>query len=196
MPTFGQTCLGLIDQQAATVGRKLSRTEVITILDEQHRQAMDEALSALKPPRKPPGAPRKRNELLDGLVAACGGDPETLTRPGFSAAAVALTDIKAVCPDLTVAEIEARAAEYKRKHKDWSLTPAALAKWWSDVGGGPKTRVAMNDIYQQPENWRKVLQELYGLSDDGVADKEWLELGPDTRKSVLEKIRKMSAASA
>jgi len=42
----------------------------------------------------------------------------------------ALSDIKSVCPELTIAEIQRRSANY-RTHYSATLTPSALAKHWA-----------------------------------------------------------------
>ena len=133
--------------------------------------------------------PRKRNALLDALVSACGGDPETTTKTAFRSAATALSEIKTVYPDLTIEEINRRAEKYKREHRDWPLTCPSLAKWWSHLGGGPRTKSEANDIYVEPYGWRPVLQNLYQLSNDGIRDKHWLDLGPDTRREVLQRMK-------
>jgi hypothetical protein len=141
-----------------------------------------------EPTAKAAPIPRKRNDLLDALVSLCGGVPESTTKSEFRSAATALAEIKTVCPDLTVAELTARVDCYKRKNKDWALTPPALAKWWSHLGGGPRTQSERADIYMEPPGWRGILQSMYGLSPDGIRDKQWLDLGPDTRRDVLKRM--------
>lgn len=133
--------------------------------------------------------PRKRNTLLDALVEACGGDPATTTKTAFRSAANALSEIKTVCPTITPDEIVNRAQRYQREHRDWTLTPTSLAKWWAHLGGGPRTKSEKNDIYIEPHGWRSVLQNLYDLSDDGIRDKQWLDISPDTRRQVLNQMK-------
>lgn len=131
---------------------------------------------------------RKRNALLDALCAVCGSNPLELTKSSIRAAGVALADIKSVCPNVTQEEIEARAAEYRRKHRDWPLTPPALAKHWASCGGGPRTHSAKADIYCEPPNWQPTAADLLGVPLNAFTGKEWGDLGPDTRIQILRRI--------
>lgn len=163
--------------------------QLVALLEQAHKEELRE--TAPETPVKPAPVPRKRNELLDALVRLCGGDPENTTKSEFRTAATALSDIKGACPDLTVTELEARVECYKRKNKDWALTPPALAKWWSHLSplGGAKTISESLNIYAEPAGWRSLLQRMYDLSDEGIRDKEWLDLGPDTRREILKRMR-------
>ena len=125
---------------------------------------------------------------MDALIEACGGNPEQTGRMAFKAHAVALADIKEVCPELTKEDIARRASLYKSKHPQWDLTTTALAKWWDQLGGGKSTRAANADIYVEPSNWRPVLKQMYDLSEAAAQDKTWLDLSPLTRKDILTRI--------
>lgn len=76
---------------------------------------------------------RPRNELLDALVSACGGDPEQTTKAGWSQAATALRDIRQVAPNVTVDVLRQKAEAYRKTHPDWQLTTSALAKHWGTL---------------------------------------------------------------
>lgn len=178
--TTGLTLYNALCASSKALGRRLTKEEVIGCLDAELGRGVAQ---------KPVPVPRKRNVLLDALVSACGGDPATTTKPAFRSAANALAEIMTVCPTLTVEEINKRAERYRRDHKDWPLTCPALAKWWSHLGGGPRTKSEANDIYVEPTGWRPVLQNLYQLSNDGIRDKSWLDLGPDTRREVLQRMK-------
>lgn len=80
-----------------------------------------------------PKPARKRNEILDALVACCGGDPLQTTKAGWSQAATALSDIRQVAPDVTADTIREKAAAYRKAHPDWELTTSALAKHWGTL---------------------------------------------------------------
>ena len=166
--------------RSKALGRRLSKEEVIATLDSELGRNVAQ---------KPVPVPRKRNVLLDALVSACGGDPATTTKPAFRSAANALAEIMTVCPTLTVEEINRRAERYRRDHKDWPLTCPSLAKWWDTLGGGKRTQSAASDIYLEPGGWRNVLQNMYELSNEGIRDKSWLDLGPDTRREVLQRMK-------
>jgi len=81
-------------------------------------------------PEKPA---RQRNEILDALVACCGGDPLQTTSAGWSQAATALRDIRQVAPEVTADTIREKAAAYRKAHPDWDLTTSALAKHWGTL---------------------------------------------------------------
>jgi len=164
--------------ESKRLGRRLTPQEAIACIAKEL-----EGWGETKMPSAP--VPRKRNELLDALVMLCGGDPEHTTKSEFRTAATALAEIKTVCPDLTVLELTARCEKYKRDNRDWKLTPPALAKWWSHLGGGPRTQSEKRDIYIEPPGWRGILQSMYQLSNEGIRDKAWLDLGPDTRREIL-----------
>jgi hypothetical protein len=103
-----------------------------------------------------------------------------------------------VSPDLTVEEIERRAAAYKRRWTDprnWS--PMALSKHWHEFGQGDKTKAAKNDIYQEPVGWQAVLIDKYGegMREQIDGGRKWLDFGPDTRKEVLAIINAAAPSS-
>lgn len=89
-----------------------------------------------KPDGKKPKKERKpveRNPIIDALVESCGGEIATTTRPAWIQAATALRDIKEVSPVVTVDDIKAKAAAYRKAHPEWDLTPLALAKHWGSL---------------------------------------------------------------
>jgi hypothetical protein len=162
-------------------------TEVAAIIDATAQQIRDER--AERRAASGAGVPRKRNDLLDALVLACGSNPEETTPTAFRTAAVALADIRSVCPDLTGEEIARRALAYRRKHPQWPLTPGALAKHWAAIGGGNPTEAAKRDIYVEPPNWRKHAAAVLGIGEEVLLDKNWFEISPDTRTRVLRNIQ-------
>jgi hypothetical protein len=82
-----------------------------------------------------PKAKRQPNILLEALVQACGGDTTQTTKGAWSRANKDLTEIRQVCPNLTPAQIEAKAKAYRAMHPDWTLTTGALAKHWGSLNG-------------------------------------------------------------
>ncbi len=83
---------------------------------------------------RPPKAARPRNELCDTLATATGRNPHEMTAPEARACAVALANIRKVCPDLTSAEIEFRAGNYRRAYPKAAISPHAVANHWSELG--------------------------------------------------------------
>ncbi len=75
--------------------------------------------------------PRERDELFDALAVACGCDPRQMTKPDLTACGVAKAHIKTVCPDLTIAELNRRAANYVSHYQSAALTPLALCRHWA-----------------------------------------------------------------
>lgn len=78
-----------------------------------------------------PQKDRKRNPLFDALAEVEGGNPDAVTKSAGGAIGKALSEIKAVCPDVTPEEIRQRAANYRSVMPPGSLlTATALAKHW------------------------------------------------------------------
>ena len=74
---------------------------------------------------------RERNPLLDALVATDGSNPAEVTGSAWGAAAKALAEIKAVCAEVTPAEIARRAENYRTQFADAAISPNALSKHWA-----------------------------------------------------------------
>lgn len=98
-------------------------------------------------PKNESPAPRKqaraRNPLMDAL-AMLHGELSQITAPTWRQIAKALKDIHDVCPDVTPADIDARASNYRTHYPDCSISSSALAKHWSvcaskkNMAGSPK----------------------------------------------------------
>jgi len=101
---------------------------------EKSREDREDSLAGTPVREKKLRAPKQRNEILDALVACCGGDPLQTTKAGWSQAATALSDIRQVAPDVTADTIREKAAAYRKAHPDWELTTSALAKHWGTLG--------------------------------------------------------------
>tara|TARA_R110000868_G_scaffold28051_3_gene105564 strand:+ start:846 stop:1451 length:606 start_codon:yes stop_codon:yes gene_type:complete len=178
---FGEELFSHLAEQAKLLGRRLNSGEFKKLVQDFYEQS-----------EKPtPKKIRARNVLLDAFVTACGADVNQAGKMHLSTAAIALRDILGVCPDLTVEELQARVAKYKKINPQWTLTETAIAKWWSKLGttGGAKTNAEANDIYVEPEKWRYILKSMYDLSTEAVMDKQWFDLGPDTRKEILRNMK-------
>ncbi len=74
---------------------------------------------------------RARNPLFDALAEATGYDPTAMTTREARACGVALAEIKAATPDLTIEELQRRASNYLTHFDGAALTPNALANQWS-----------------------------------------------------------------
>jgi hypothetical protein len=188
-PRIGEfTCerLKLAREQA---GGTLAWSKVADIIQKSFEQEVACFCAINGAPRKPraaPATPRKRDEHIDALVYACGGDPFQLTRAAIQAAAVAVAEIKQVSPDLSVDEIKRRVQRYKEKHRDWPLTPMAISKNWHDLGSSSgRTYSAANDPYLTPENWRERAKQVYPDAD--FEGKEWTDIGILIRTDILKK---------
>jgi hypothetical protein len=194
--SFGNRYFTVLDAEAERHGRKLTRSECIALLDQFA------ATQGILRKKKPKGAARARNPLFDALALGTGTrDLSQLTRAAAKAIAVALADIQAVTPDLTVDEINRRAAAYKRRWTDpRNLSAPALAKHWGQFAtleGEGKTRAALFDVYQEPKNWREAAEQLDGAEiADLMVERGWMNLGPDIRRAILSEIRKSAAAAS
>jgi hypothetical protein len=125
------------------------------------------------PPRKKKkgGAARERNELLDTLAVLSGGQLELVTRAMWGEAAKALSDIRAVCPDVSPQMIRSAAEAYRREWPKVSLSPSALAKNWGKFapgakkeGGAAEAMFAPGAVMARsaPEGWQSAMVDLFG----------------------------------
>lgn len=143
-----------------------------------------------------PAAPGKkpkaeRDALFDGLALACGYNPNEITKDSKRSIAVALADILTVSPNATPAEFQVRAENFKRKHKDWSLTAPTLAKYWGELGpANGRTVAAKGDVYIEPPDWRAERVRL-GLKFspetwENICALQWRDISVDLRADILK----------
>jgi len=142
--------------------------------------------------RAPEPKPRPRNELVDALVSATGGDPLAATQTALKAAGVALAEIKTVCPELTPQIIDRAAKAYTRAHRDWPLTPHALAKNWHTLGAATTEPKAdpLDPYRAPPPNWRRVMTRVMGLTEGVLDDRRWEDMDTAYRRETLREIHK------
>jgi hypothetical protein len=116
----------------------------------------------------PPAAPsRPRDVLFDALARAEGSDPNQLTKAGARTIAVALADIRRASPDVTVPEINSRAAMYRRAlPAGCTLTAAALAKHWARCSGQRVARVDAEPAKPEPAGWLQWLEANMPATDE------------------------------
>jgi len=157
------------------------------------------ALEGIARQKKPKGAVRARNPLYDALALATGTrDLTQLTRAAAKAIAVALADILAVTPDLTVDEINRRASAYKRRWPDARNHSApALAKHWATFGGTP-TRTGFAVMEEPKEDWRAAAKLAAEDTEDFVIRRArieaieqgqaWYQFSADFRKAIFDKL--------
>lgn len=135
------------------------------------------------PQKKKKAAMRARNELLDALAVVGGGSVETVTRAMWGEAAKALSDIKAVCVDVTPEMISAAVAAYRREWPKVSVSPSALAKNWSKFAPGAKKDGGrtVQGVQEPTTNWREVAREL------GLRAENWAMLERVDKIRILRK---------
>lgn len=111
-------------------GKNLLRADDET---EQGELLPTKAVAAAPAPK-----PRKRNELFDAVMAACGLDYAETTKTAMSGYAKRVNELKDV--GATPDEVHTRAAVYRRLYPGAALTPHALANQWAkckpNPGGG------------------------------------------------------------
>ena len=174
--TFGEQCMRVFAEKRKVTGNS-SAEACAAVIDELFAQWK----RAKRKPRSAEKAPRPRNLLVDGIVAACGSDPFASTSPMLQAAGVAVAAIKQVTPDVTTAEITRRARLYAAKHPTWALTPPALAKNWGEFAP-PRKENAPKDVYTAPENWKALACAKWGNID---LPANWLDLAITLRADLL-----------
>ena len=69
--------------------------------------------------------------LLIAVATVDGSDPSQITRSGRDTAISALSEIRTVCPGVTIEEVKRRAGNYAQHFKTAPLTPTALARHWA-----------------------------------------------------------------
>lgn len=172
----------------------IAKEEWVAIAD---RVAHAEGIARKKQPK---GAGRARNPLYDALALATGTkDLAQITRNAGKAIGVALADIMEVCPDLTVEEINRRAAAYKRRWPDprnWSAS--ALAKHWPEYGGAP-TRTGYDCAPEPKGDWRPAAMRAAEKTVDPAVRRSrveaiqerfaWVQIGPEFRKLIFDELK-------
>jgi len=88
--------------------------------------------------KRAPKTPKPRDPLFDALAFATDGDPRELTGQTAKACGIALAAIRKVAPELTAAEIDRRAANYRLHYPKAALTSFALSKHWALCKNPPK----------------------------------------------------------
>jgi len=190
-PLFGKKTTDQIWEARAAATEKLGRATIEAIIQAAYERQCEldagDPFAAIKAPPKPKRVPvpRKRNEFIDALAAACGGVPELMTQTAIRTVGVAFAEIKQVCPDVTVDDIQRAAQKYKEAHRDWPLTAPALSKRWHEVHlPGHRTASAARDVYLVPLNWERRAKALYPEADFG--GREWLSLPITIRSQILK----------
>jgi len=135
------------------------------------------------PKKKKGAAARERNELLDVLAIVGGGRVETVTRAMWGEAAKALSDIKAVCPDVTPEMITEAAGAYRREWPKASLSPSALAKHWGKFAPGAKKEGGrvVQGVAEPTWDWREVARGL------GLCAEQWALLERGDKIKIMRK---------
>lgn len=134
MTAFAEKAYEACKQRAKALGRRLTPAEWL----ESVQAAYDAYPKPGRTARNETKTPPKRNELLDAIATINGGKVEEVTAVSWSGAAKALSQIKLVCPALTVDEIRRRARNYRFNFPDAILTPHALEKHWAVCGENKK----------------------------------------------------------
>lgn len=134
-----------------------------------------------------------QTELFNALAVACGRNPLEMTKPEQRVCAIALAEIRAASHGVEPDEIKCRVRVYKNIHRDWPVTPKAIALHWSSLGSGDRTLSAKRDIYIEPPNWREAAKKLYPAALEWISPTDfdtvpWAEirviLGPDILRAM------------
>jgi hypothetical protein len=147
------------------------------------------------PESKPgPKKTRTRNPLLDALAIIDGSNVNQVTPSAWAAIGKALADIKAVTEDVTPDEIARRAAIYRAKHRDWALTPSALAKHWANCDRTSNFAPAPAKLNaNEPKAWKAWLdshrpESVYSRGNEH-AEKTWAQLDRQTQDWITSQMK-------
>ena len=194
--TFGEKLFDALAIERARLGGTLPRERWLAVANET---AQSEGVLRK---RKPKGAERARNPLFDALALTMSTiqSLDELTRLAAKAVGIALADIKEACPDVTVEEIQRRAALYKRRWPDprnWSAP--ALAKHWPEFGnGGRPTRTGV-EFAPEPAEWRAAARKIAEATAatnlretriEAADGWEWCQIGPEFRRLIFEELNR------
>lgn len=132
--------------------------------------------------------PAGRNPLFDALALACGANPAEATSAYRKTCGVALADILSVSPSVTEEDFRVRGDAFRRKHKDWPLTPMTLAKYWSELGpANGLTWTARTEL--APDGWEDALRSFYDPSTATyMIGLGWEKLGRAIQQSIRNKV--------
>lgn len=201
-PTFGQTCTAALF--AITDERRKAN---LPVTREALGPLFAEAIDKLDAERPKVGKAKRskveQSALFDALAAACGVDPREITNGMGATIGTALADISSVTPDLAAAEIDLRAARYRREHQGWSLTPQSLAKYWGELGGPVGERkqysasaatnaLSPQDFIPEPDGWRTTLANDRYV-DEITLGMDWSAIRHATRKHILKRLEEALA---
>lgn len=89
---------------------------------------------------EPKPEPDQHDHLLAALAALDGSEPGQTTVSAWNAASKALREIRAVCPGLTVTEIQRRATHYRAHLPCAALSALSLTKHWGRCNHPPAPR--------------------------------------------------------
>lgn len=195
--TFGQ-------RMAATIQAELGilsddQEQIIANLIDREYSATQGKLSGFALEHPNPvrtGGKKERETLFDGLCGACGLQREGMTAAFKRNIAVALTQIMAVTPGLTVNEIILRAREYRRKHPTWHLSPMSLAKYWSTCAA----RDSIKGLLDEPDGWRQKHHLIFPESESGSTGEmfsrsPWEKLGRVYQEKIIRWMAKNTAVT-
>src|SRR6185295_18825830 len=186
-PSFGSLCA-----KAVFVAKKTAKdlnlpftikhaADIIDQLDEDRAKAIP-AEAVQRPKRNAVS----RSELFNALALAVNINPSEATRAIKATIAVAVADIESVTPGLTPDEIRRRADAYRRKHRDWPLTPTSLAKYWGEFGQATGLTYAAKEE-TPPDGWQEALKSIY-QEDPATASYlislGWSKLGKDMKAAI------------
>jgi len=94
---------------------------------------------------------------------------------------------------LTPRVIDRAAKAYARAHRDWPLTPSALAKHWHTLGAAtapPKPPDPLDPNGPEPQgDWRAVMTRIFDLNAGALDDKKWAELPISYRRDTLRELK-------
>lgn len=169
-------------------GGQISWSKVAEIIQHAHEDEFRQftALNAApKEPRKQP-VPRKRNEFVDALALACGGNPQFMTPMALRAVGVAWSEIRSVSPECTPDEIHRRASRYKSLHPTWPCTASSLSKYWDQLGESlGRTHAAKIDSYVEPAGWMEKASRMYPEAD--FTGRTWADIPITVKNTIVQR---------
>jgi hypothetical protein len=197
-PSFGLLCARAVftaRQSAHDLNQKFTLKDAAAIIDQLDECRSPEELPSSKPQPAPSSGKRfTPTDLIPAMAMACNYNPAELTPPMRSTIKTVVLDILSVSPNVSPEEIRSRADAYRRKHKDWALTPPMIAKYWSELGeSNGLTFIAKQEI--APKGWeeafriyRKEQEDEDPVTTEYMISLGWERLGSGLRQAVKKRM--------
>ena len=172
---FGSRCVELFRAEKIQVGI-CSPDRMRAIINEEVAKAFPQTHPEKKQRQK------RREDLFDALVKACGINRRAMTEAEERITAVALAQIVKVCPGVDERIFMLRARRFAMIFSGAICTPKAMANHWGKLT--PREEAKKVDLNIEPAGWREKAMLVWG---DVTIPERWLDLSIVARADLISK---------